>query len=73
MTYADECHHAGSATAVEVLQKINARYVYGVTATPKRSDSMEKIIYMLPGPIRHGHTAKERALEQRIGHYVYPR
>lgn len=73
MVIMDECHHAGAATAVEVLQKVNARYVYGVTATPKRGDDLEKIIHMLLGPIRHSYTAKERVAEQGIGHYVYPR
>ena len=73
MVIMDECHHAASNTAVEVLQKVNARYVYGVSATPKRGDSLEKIIYMLLGPVRHSYTAKERAVEQGIGHYVYPR
>ena len=28
---------------------------------------------MLLGPIRHSYNAKERAMEQGIGHYVYPR
>ncbi len=73
MVIMDECHHAGSATAVEVLQRVNAKYVYGVTATPKRGDNLEKIIHMLLGPIRHSYNARERALEQGIGHYVYPR
>ena len=73
MVIMDECHHAGSATATQVLQKVNARYVYGVTATPKRGDNLEKIIHMLLGPVRHSYTAKERAIEQGIGHYVYPR
>lgn len=73
MVIMDECHHAASDTAVQVLQKVNARYVYGVSATPKRGDSLEKIIYMLLGPIRHSYTAKERAVEQGIGHFVYPR
>ena len=63
-----ECHHAGSATAAQVLQKVNARYVYGVTATPKRGDNLEKIVHMLLGPIRHSYNAKERAMEQGIGH-----
>lgn len=66
MLIMDECHHAGSATAIEVLQKVNARYVYGVTATPKRGDNLEKIIHMLLGPIRHSYNAKERAMEQGI-------
>ena len=33
--YFDECHHAASDSAIEVLQEINAKYVYSVTATPK--------------------------------------
>jgi len=73
MVIMDECHHCGSNTSVEVMQKVNARYVYGVSATPKRGDNLEKIIYMLLGPIRHSYTAKERAVAQGIGHFVYPR
>lgn len=73
MVLMDECHHCGSNTSVEVMQKVNARYIYGVSATPKRGDHLEKIIFMLLGPIRHSYTAKERAMEQGIGHYVYPR
>lgn len=73
MVLMDECHHCGSTTSVEVMKKVDARYVYGVSATPKRGDELEKIIYMLIGPIRHSYTAKERAAEQGIGHYVYPR
>ena len=73
MVLMDECHHCGSNTSVEVMKKVNARYVYGVSATPKRGDELEKIIYMLIGPVRHRYTAKERAAEQGIGHYVYPR
>ena len=73
MVLMDECNHCGSNTSIKVMQKVNARYVYGVTATPKRGDNLEKIIHMLLGPIRHSYTAKERAIEQGIGHYVYPR
>ena len=69
----DECHHAASNTSMELLQKINAKYVYGVSATPKRGDSLDRIIYMLLGPLRHRFTALERAQEQGIGHYFVPR
>lgn len=69
----DECHHCGSNTSIEVMERVNSRYVYGVSATPKRGDNLEKIVYMLLGPIRHSYTAKERAKEQGIGYYVYPR
>ena len=69
----DECHHSASETIANVLKEVKARYVYGVTATPKRGDGLEKINYMLIGPIRYSYTAKEKAMEQGIQHLVYPR
>ncbi len=71
--YFDECHHAASDSAIEVLQEIHAKYVYGVTATPKRGDGKEKINEFLLGPIRYRFTAKDQAEEQNIDHLVYPR
>lgn len=73
MVILDECHHAASETIIDVLQEVRAKYVYGVTATPARSDGLEKINYMLLGPIRYKFTSKERAKEQGISHLVYPR
>lgn len=73
MVIMDECHHAASNISVDLLQKINAKYVYGVSATPKRGDSLDKIIYMLLGPLRHRFSALERVQEQGIGHYFIPR
>ncbi len=73
MVLVDECHHAASDTIANVLKEVKAKYVYGVTATPKRGDGLEKINYMLLGPIRHSYTAKEKAKAQGIDHLVYPR
>lgn len=73
MVIVDECHHAASDTISNVLKEVKAKYVYGVTATPKRGDGLEKINYMLIGPIRHSYTAKEKAKAQGIEHLVYPR
>lgn len=73
MVIMDECHHAASATAQEILKKVNAKYVYGVSATPMRSDNLEKINYMLLGPIRHQYTALERNESQGIDRLVVPR
>lgn len=73
MVIVDECHHAASETIANVLKEVKARYVYGVTATPKRADGLEKINYMLLGPIRYSYTAKEKAEAQGIDHLVYPR
>ena len=69
----DECHHGASESAIEVLQAVKARYVYGVTATPKRGDGKERINEFLLGPIRYRFTSKDRAEEQDIDHLVYPR
>lgn len=73
MVILDECHHAASDTIVNILREVKARYVYGVTATPIRGDGLEKVNYMMIGPIRHRFTAKDRAEEQGIAHLVYPR
>ena len=73
MVLVDECHHAASDTISNVLKEVKAKYVYGVTATPKRGDGLEKVNYMLIGPIRHSYTAKEKAKAQGIEHLVYPR
>ena len=64
MVIVDECHHAASNTIANVLKNVKAKYVYGVTATPKRADGLEKINYMLIGPIRYSYTAKEKAKAQ---------
>ena len=69
----DECHHAASDTFSNVLKTVKAKYVYGVTATPKRGDGLEKVNYMILGPIRYRYTAKEKAEAQGIEHLVYPR
>ena len=69
----DECHHSASSTISSVLREINSKYVYGVTATPFRGDGLEKINFMLLGPVRYKYTAKEKGMEQGILHYIVPR
>lgn len=69
----DECHHSASDTVSAVLNETTAKYIYGVTATPFRGDGMEKANFMLLGPVRYQYTAKEKAAEQAIFHYVIPR
>lgn len=64
MVIMDECHHVASTMAQRILKKVNAKYVYGVSATPMRSDNLEKINYMFLGSIRHRYTAMERTMEE---------
>ena len=73
MVIVDECHHAASNTISTVLQEVKARFVYGVTATPNRGDGLERVNYMLLGPVRYRYTSKEKAESQGIDHLVYPR
>lgn len=52
----DECHKCvGSPTRVmqfyKVLTNLSARYKFGLTATPKRSDGLEKSMFALLGDI----------------------
>ena len=73
MVIVDECHHAASVTAQNILRNISARYVYGLTATPKRADGQEKKTFMQFGKILYRYTSKQRAEKQQINHYVIPR
>ena len=43
----DEIHHIASKTYESIIRKFKARYVYGLTATPKRSDHLEKLFINL--------------------------
>ena len=54
MVMTDECHHiSGSPTLqkmfVKVIEKIPARYKYGITASDKRNDSLTKTMYTSTG------------------------
>ncbi|KIX90339.1 hypothetical protein TP70_08140 [Staphylococcus microti] len=49
----DEAHHVAAKTFEDVMSKIRSKYVYGLTATPKREDGLENIIYLRMGSIRH--------------------
>jgi superfamily II DNA or RNA helicase len=46
----DEMHHLGAKTLSQVLPKLPARYILGVTATPDRADNLEHVLYWLAGP-----------------------
>lgn len=46
----DEMHHLGALTLSQVLPKLPARYVLGISATPDRVDGLEHVLYWLAGP-----------------------
>lgn len=41
----DECHHSASETIANVLKEVKAKYVYGVTATPKEGMDWKDQLY----------------------------
>ena len=73
MVIADECHHAAAIGYERVLKYINARYVYGLSATPTRQDGMTPIVFMQCGPIRFKSNAKAQISRQSFSRVLIPR
>ncbi len=73
MVIVDECHHVSAVSFERVLKEVNARYVYGLTATPKRQDGHQPIITMQCGEIRYQDDAKKQAQNRPFEHYIIPR
>lgn len=73
MIIVDECHHISAVSFEKVLKSSNAKYVYGLTATPIRKDGHHPIIFMQCGAIRYKDNAKKQAAQRPFEHYVIPR
>lgn len=73
MVLCDECHHVAAFTFEKILREVNARYVYGLSATPVRPDGHQPIIFMQCGPVRYSVDAKSQAEKRSFSHYVIPR
>lgn len=69
----DECHHAAAPQLELVLKSVPAKYVYGFSATPERSDGLTKALSMLCGPLRYVIDPKTQAIQQGIQRIVRPR
>ena len=73
MVIIDECHHVAADTYCLPLQELKAKYVYGLTATDKRRDKLDKYIYWLCGPVIAEYSADKLAYERGISQYFVPR
>ena len=73
MVIVDECHHVSSVSFEQVLKKVNAHYVYGLTATPIRKDGHQPIIFMQCGKIRYTADAKSQMDRQSFVRNLTPR
>jgi len=62
-----QCHHAGAASHTRVLEAAHARFVLGLTATPKRRDGLEPVVFMNCGPVRHRvHDAERTSVDRTL-------
>jgi superfamily II DNA or RNA helicase len=73
MVIVDECHHVSAFSFEMILKNVNAKYVYGLTATPARKDGHHPIIFMQCGPIRYRDDAKKQAEKRPFDHFIIPR
>lgn len=69
----DECHHVPALMFEQVLKSVNAKYVYGLTATPVRADGRQESIFMQCGEIAYKVDAIEQAQRQLFDHIAVPR
>jgi superfamily II DNA or RNA helicase len=53
MIVIDECHHLPAFSFEACVRRAPSRFFLGLTATPYRRDSLQEIIAMQCGPIRH--------------------
>ncbi len=73
MVIVDECHHAPAFNFERVLKEINARFVYGLTATPIRKDGHQPIIFMQCGQIRYTADYSSQQQSQTFSRLLIPR
>ena len=69
----DECHHLPAVSFERVLSEVHARYLTGLTATPKRRDGQHPIIEMQLGPIRHAVDRSATPTARAFAHRLFIR
>lgn len=66
----DECHHVPAVSFERLMREVKARYVLGLTATPRRRDGLHPILELQLGPPRFSISSKsspeERTFERRL-------
>jgi len=69
----DECHHLPAVQFERVLRETKARYVVGLTATPRRRDGHHPITEMQLGPVRFQVDAKAQVAARPFVHRLIVR
>ena len=71
MIIIDECHHSSAYTYEAALNMMNAKYVYGVSATVEKENGHTPIIKMQCGDIRYKVDMKEYNKKLNLSMKVY--
>ena len=69
----DECHHIPAMSFERVLSEVKARFVTGLTATPRRRDGLHPITEMQLGPVRFAVDARSQAARRPFDHRLIVR
>jgi superfamily II DNA or RNA helicase len=64
----DECHHVPAVSFERILSEVKARYLTGLTATPKRRDGQHPILEMQLGQPRHVIDQRSQSAAQTFQH-----
>jgi superfamily II DNA or RNA helicase len=73
MVIVDECHHISAFSFEQVLKKVKAKYVYGLTATLIRKDGQHPIVTMQCGSVRYKTDTQKQGNRGYITHQVIVR
>ncbi|OUP07100.1 DEAD/DEAH box helicase family protein [Collinsella sp. An2] len=73
MVIVDECHHAAAPQLEFVLKRVSAHRIFGLSATPRRSDGLDRTLSMVCGPIRYAVDPKEQARRQGFARLLVTR
>jgi superfamily II DNA or RNA helicase len=69
----DECHHIPAASFERVLSEVKARFLTGLTATPRRRDGLHPITEMQLGPVRFAVDARSQTAQRPFDHRLIVR
>lgn len=72
MVLVDECHHCASPTAQSLLNQVSARFLYGFSATPRRTDGLDPGIIWQIGPVVTRFTSRMQMAGQNFGRFLVP-
>ena len=62
----DECHHLPASNYECLIKSVNAKYIHGLTATPKGQDGLEKLMHFQIGSVVYKAVSTISSFEQHV-------